>query len=83
MTFEDYWAGLDKEQRWLLAKRAGTTAAYLSEIAYGRARPSWDLAVRLEKAALHWKAEEFLRGKSKQQRAKGDHGRDAGDQGPA
>lgn len=39
------------EERERVAKRAGTTVAYLKQIAGGHSRPSADLAVRLELAS--------------------------------
>lgn len=39
------------EERIRVAERAGTTVAYLKQIAGGHSRPSADLAVRLELAS--------------------------------
>lgn len=40
---------IDERER--VARRAGTTVAYLKQIAGGHSRPSADLAVRLESAS--------------------------------
>lgn len=47
MRFLDYYSGLSKPEREALAKRVGTSPAYLSQIAHGHRRPGNSLTLAL------------------------------------
>ena len=50
MTMLEFYKALDPKQKVRLAKRLGTSVAYLSHVAHGHRRAGPDLAKRIERA---------------------------------
>lgn len=50
MKLKPYYLSLDSDGKSQLAKRLKTSKVYLYQLAYGRRRPDWKYAIRIETA---------------------------------
>jgi len=59
-TFTELWTGLDPKQKQRLADKAGTSKAYLSQLAHGHREPSLEMVRSLTAADRRIQARMFL-----------------------